>query len=316
MSKFILNHQIFKKQLSREEEIECFKLLSQGDKNARNKLIEHNLRMVIYIINTYFQNFTINNPIIDSDDFMSAGIWGLIKAVDSFDVDRGNTFASYACRCIENEILMLLRNIIKDKKNVSFYEIIKSDNDGNNLTLSDIINDGEDIFEIYEKIETKIIVSEALKILTEQERLVIYLHYYGINGKRLTEQEIGVKIGCLKPNVCKIENRAKNKLAEYLIDQGEGNIKKVTPEMELLKNMSSKEKTLFYVNNIVRNNVPIEELARKCNVKVSVIKTNISKNLPKLDMELYIYYCEIIKKEERERSLKKKLKLENISHQD
>lgn len=132
---------VFPKPLSKKEEEEYFKLMGKGDSNARTKLIEHNLRLVAHIIKKYYSN------IKEQDELISIGTIGLIKAVSTFDYSKGNRFATYASRCIENEILMHFRAKKKSSSDIYIDEPIETDKDGNQLTLSDIIGDDEDIIE-------------------------------------------------------------------------------------------------------------------------------------------------------------------------
>ena len=131
----------FPKPLSKKEEERQIRLLKQGDQNARNTLIEHNLRLVAHIVKKYY---SISS---EQDDWVSIGTIGLIKAIDTFNADKNIKLSSYASRCIENEILMYLRSIKKNTPNISLDESIDTDKDGNPLTLMDIMADDEDIID-------------------------------------------------------------------------------------------------------------------------------------------------------------------------
>ena len=131
----------FPQPLSAKEERECFEKMTAGDKTARAKLIEHNLRLVAHIIKKYYGNSA------EQDDLISIGTIGLIKAVSTFDYEKGARFATYASRCIENEILMYFRNKKKYAQDVSFTEPIDSDKDGNTLSLIDIMADERSVAE-------------------------------------------------------------------------------------------------------------------------------------------------------------------------
>ena len=135
------NNTVFPKPLSKKEEEECFVQMSNGDKNAKNKLIEHNLRLVAHIVKKYSTNIS------EQDELISIGTIGLIKAVSTFDYSKGARFATYASRCIENEILMNFRAAKKTAGDIYINEPVETDKDGNTVTLMDLIDDGIDIHE-------------------------------------------------------------------------------------------------------------------------------------------------------------------------
>lgn len=194
---------VFPKPLSKKEEEEYFKLMGKGDSNARTKLIEHNLRLVAHIIKKYYSN------IKEQDELISIGTIGLIKAVSTFDYSKGNRFATYASRCIENEILMHFRAKKKSSSDIYIDEPIETDKDGNQLALSDIIGDDEDIIE---KIDLSIRSGQLYKFLEQcldsREMEVIKLRYGLYGCYPLTQREVSDKLNISRSYVSRIEKKA------------------------------------------------------------------------------------------------------------
>ena len=193
--------------LSAEREAELLEKSRNGDDDARNELIEHNLRLVAHIVKKYY------NTGADQDDMISIGTIGLIKAVSTFNADKGIHLATYASRCIENEILMFFRNQKKTAQDVFISDPIDTDKDGNTLTLIDVIADKSDIAD---EIDTKIKVEKLRVILpvclTERERLIIEMRY-GLSGREeLTQREIAKKLNISRSYVSRIEKSALEKL--------------------------------------------------------------------------------------------------------
>lgn len=193
--------------LSAEREAELLEKSRNGDDDARNELIEHNLRLVAHIVKKYY------NTGADQDDMISIGTIGLIKAVSTFNADKGIHLATYASRCIENEILMFFRNQKKTAQDVFISDPIDTDKDGNTLTLIDVIADKSDIAD---EIDTKIKVEKLRVILpvclTERERLIIEMRY-GLCGRgELTQREIAKKLNISRSYVSRIEKSALEKL--------------------------------------------------------------------------------------------------------
>ena len=186
---YISTGKTFPKPLSKQEEAECLKKCSAGDQAAKNKLVEHNLRLVAHIVKKY-QNSALSN-----DDLISIGTIGLIKAVNSFLPKRGTQLATYAAKCIENEVLMALRSSKKIKCEVSLSDPIGVDKEGNEISLIDILGTREDM--VVEQAELRIQTRELYgllgKCLTRRERAVIEMRY-GLNGIRpQTQREIAKK---------------------------------------------------------------------------------------------------------------------------
>ena len=193
--------------LSAEREAELLEKSRNGDDGARNELIEHNLRLVAHIVKKYY------NTGADQDDMISIGTIGLIKAVSTFNTDKGIHLATYASRCIENEILMFFRNQKKTAQDVFISDPIDTDKDGNTLTLIDVIADKSDSAD---EIDTKIKVEKLGVILpvclTERERLIIEMRYGLCGREELTQREIAKKLNISRSYVSRIEKSALEKL--------------------------------------------------------------------------------------------------------
>ena len=185
-----------------EEENELVVKLSLGDQKVRDLLIEHNLRLVVYIARRF------ENTGVDLDDLVSVGTIGLIKAVNSFNADKNIKLATYASRCIENEILMHLRKTLKIKSEVSFDEPLNTDYEGNELVLSDVM--GTDADAVYKKIESgveKDLLINALKRLNDREREIMELRY-GLNGtEEKTQKEVADMLGISQSYISRLEKK-------------------------------------------------------------------------------------------------------------
>lgn len=197
--------------LSPEQESECFQKMKEGDVKAREKLIEHNLRLVAHIVKKYYTTAE------DQDDLISIGTIGLIKAVDTFNYENGARFATYASKCLQNEILMYFRSKKKTSCEVSINETIDIDKDGNPLTYMDIIS-CEDT--IADDIDKKIKSAKALRVinnaLTDRERKIIVLRYGLGDIKPVTQREIASMLGISRSYVSRIEKAALDKIYEAL----------------------------------------------------------------------------------------------------
>lgn len=192
----------FPKPLSAKQEKELLLRLKQGDPIARSKLIEHNLRLVAHIIKKYYSNLN------DQDDLVSIGTIGLIKAINTFNPDKGIRLSSYAARCIENEILMSFRNNKKNSLDVSMNDPIDNDSDGNTLTLTDVLASEDSIID---DIDTKI-KAEKLKhlinnVLSPREKIIIQLRYGLNNHKPLTQREVASMLNISRSYVSRIEKK-------------------------------------------------------------------------------------------------------------
>ncbi|MFC7393270.1 RNA polymerase sporulation sigma factor SigK [Scopulibacillus cellulosilyticus] len=197
----------FPQPLPEDEERKCLELMAQGDQEARNRLIEHNLRLVAHIVKKF------ENTKEDSEDLISIGTIGLIKAIESYSQGKGTKLATYAARCIENEILMHLRGLKKTRKDVSLNDPIGQDKEGNEISLIDVLKSkNKDVIdEITLNMEKKKIY-EYLHILDEREKEVVIARFGLDNRKELTQREIAKKLNISRSYVSRIEKRALMKL--------------------------------------------------------------------------------------------------------
>ena len=204
----------FPKPLSAREEIEAFAAFKAGDMAARDKLIQHNLRLVAHIVKKYYAQPG------GQEDFISIGTIGLIKAVNSFDNTKGARFATYASRCIENEILIYLRRTNKTKLEVSIDEPLNVDWDGNELLLSDILGTDNDVIskDIEDEIDRKML-NKAMEILSEREKLIIRLRF-GIGGdgnEEKTQKEVADLLGISQSYISRLEKKIIHRLKREII---------------------------------------------------------------------------------------------------
>ena len=201
----------FPRPLSAKEEAHYLELSAQGDLHARNILIERNLRLVAHIIKKYYTQTS------DQEDLISIGTIGLIKGISTFDAAKGARLATYAARCVENEILMYFRSQRKSATDVSLSDYIETGKDGTALSLMDVICSDDDLFEqlsdkeIYAKLYEKID-----ECLDERERRIILLRYGIGNSKALTQREIAAMCGISRSYVSRIEKKALQKLEKAL----------------------------------------------------------------------------------------------------
>lgn len=203
---FIQGSDILPKPLDKEAELAALIALEDGDAEARNTLIEHNLRLVVYIAKRYE-----SNPIF-MEDLISIGSIGLIKAVNTFKRDKNIKLVTYASRCIENEILMFLRKKSRRKIEVSFDEPLNIDYDGNELLLSDILGTDDDIVtKEFEKAENKRELLKAMGCLKERERMILQMRY-GIEHEELTQKDIAQRLGISQSYISRLEKRIIHKL--------------------------------------------------------------------------------------------------------
>ena len=193
----------FPKPLSKKAEEYYLERLKEGDNEARNKLVEHNLRLVAHIIKKYY------GTKCEQDDLVSIGTIGLIKAINTFKPDKKIRLSSYASRCIENEILMHLRAVKKTERDVSLNETIDTDKDGNPLTLMDIMKVDDNILdELDMKLNSKKLGQYITEELNSREKTVIILRY-GLNGKKpMTQKEIAKMLDISRSYVIRIQTKA------------------------------------------------------------------------------------------------------------
>jgi RNA polymerase sporulation-specific sigma factor len=201
----------FPKPLDEAEEKQALILAAQGDKKAKELLIEHNMRLVAHIVKKYAQA-------ADTDDLMSVGSIGLIKAVTTFQMGKGTQFATYAARCIENEILMLLRAGKKHKNTVSLNEPVGTDKDGNELTLNDLLTEKEDT--VFAEVEKSVQREKFIKLLkgflSDREYKILALRYGLENDTPLPQREVAKALGISRSYISRIEKRAIEKARREL----------------------------------------------------------------------------------------------------
>lgn len=211
------SNNVFPEPLSKEEEEECIKKAQAGDLEARNKLIEHNLRLVAHIVKKYDHNKE------DVDDLISIGTIGLIKGIDSYSQKHGTRITTYCARCIENEILMHFRGNKKNNKNISLNESIGFDKDGNEITFLDILKtpDPDYALDIYKRDSIELL-KKYFKVLTKREKEIIVKRYGLNNQNEATQKEIAEQMGISRSYVSRIEKRALTKiLREFLKNEND-----------------------------------------------------------------------------------------------
>ena len=201
---FISGNNSFPKPLTASEEQEYIRKMAMGDIEAKNKLIEHNLRLVVHIAKKY------SAGVRDSEDLISLGTIGLIKGINSFDASKGTRLATYAARCIENEILMLMRASKKTQGDVSLNDPIGTDKEGNQILLMDIIGaDEEDVIrEIDLREQIKKLYENISTLLDDREKEIIELRYGLKSGKEWTQAEVAKVLDISRSYVSRIEKKA------------------------------------------------------------------------------------------------------------
>ncbi|NMB24007.1 MAG: RNA polymerase sporulation sigma factor SigK [Firmicutes bacterium] len=211
---YVTNSNAFPLPLSEAEEALFLDRLQAGDGEARNVLVERNLRLVAHIVKKF------DNTGEDVDDLISIGTIGLIKAINTFDVNQKTRLATYAARCIENEILMHLRSTKKVRKDIMLYDSIGSDKEGNEITLIDIL--GSDPDEVLEQVELSVEQAKLRQMLMglgAREKKVLELRYGLADGVRKTQREISRKLGISRSYVSRIEKRAITKLQHEMLSE-------------------------------------------------------------------------------------------------
>ena len=193
-----------------EQESECLKKMKNGDLEARNELIERNMRLVAHVAKKY------QNPEDEMEDLISIGTIGLIKAVETYKEDYGSRLATYAARCIDNELLMHFRAKKKTSKEVSLYEPSGTDKEGNQIQLLDVVvSEDEDVVELLEQDRKVRRLNEIIPQTLSGRELFIIINRYGLYGKKtMTQREIARKLGISRSYVSRIEKRAIEKLRQ------------------------------------------------------------------------------------------------------
>ncbi len=207
------SNNVFPEPLSETEEKECLEKMEQGDEVSRNKLIEHNLRLVAHIV----KKFETNGE--NTDDLISIGTIGLIKGVDSYNKDKNIKLTTYIAKCIQNEILMYFRSIKGENiKNISLNDSIGHDKDGNEISLMEVIKDNtEDFANSLQLKDDMLLVNDYLKLLTRREKEIIAKRYGLMNRKEQTQKDIANEMHISRSYVSRIEKRALTKILKEFI---------------------------------------------------------------------------------------------------
>ncbi len=202
--------------LDKKRERELFIKAKDGDMKARNTLIEHNLRLVAHIVKKYYTSYK------DQDDLISVGTIGLIKAIDTYDIENGARFATYAGKCLQNEILMYFRAQRKNSLENSLNDPVDTDKEGNPLTYLDILCDDDDIIdEIDIRIKSTLVYKALREALNERERKIIAMRY-GLDGSGhyQAQREVAAALGISRSYVSRIEKTALDKINVYMTKRG------------------------------------------------------------------------------------------------
>lgn len=197
--------------LSKEEEVHYVELSMQGDQEARNKLIEHNLRLVVFLAKKY------ENTKIDLEDLVSIGTIGLIKGVNTYKLSKNIKLATYASRCIDNEILMYLRKTKKKRTEISFEDSLSFDADGNELHLEDVLGTEADVVTkgLEEELDRELLYREVSKLSGRDKEIIEYR--YGLNGKKeLTQKEVAALMGISQSYISRIEKKVIKRLSSII----------------------------------------------------------------------------------------------------
>jgi RNA polymerase sporulation-specific sigma factor len=211
---FVKNN-VFPKPLSEQEEADALRRMSEGDEAARNKLVEHNLRLVAHIVKKY------DNTGQEQEDLISIGTIGLIKAIENYSPGKGTKLATFAARCIENEILMVLRAAKKTRKDVSLNEPVGTDKEGNEMSLIDLL--GTDPDEVHNQVANQLERSKIYKHLhvldVREKEVIVYRFGLVYGGEERTQREIANALGISRSYVSRIEKRALMKLYQAFMKE-------------------------------------------------------------------------------------------------
>ena len=203
---------VFDKPLSSEEENKCIEGLLKGDKESRNKLIEHNLRLVAHIVKKY------ETKDISADDLISIGTIGLIKGIDSYSINKGVKLTTYAAKCAENEILMYFRSNKKYNNNISLEDIIGHDKDGGDITLMDVLKENsiniENTIEFKDNIRS---LSKYLNVLNKRELEIIKMRYGLLNEEEKTQKEVADLLGISQSYISRLEKKIMQRLRREMV---------------------------------------------------------------------------------------------------
>ena len=208
------NTSSFPPPLSPKEETELIRKMELGEQEARNKLIEHNLRLVAHVVKKYYTDR------VDPDDLISIGTIGLIKGISTFKSEKGIKLATYAARCIENEILMHFRSLKKTAQDVYINDPIETDREGNDLTLIDVIaEEGNLVDDIDLRIKTEHLQRYIVETLTPREKIIIGMRFGLISGKENTQREVAQKLKISRSYVSRMEKKALQKLQNRFAEE-------------------------------------------------------------------------------------------------
>ncbi|MDE6592092.1 MAG: RNA polymerase sporulation sigma factor SigK [Oscillospiraceae bacterium] len=200
---------VFPKPLSAKEEEEAFKRMAEGDSSARGKLIEHNLRLVAHVVKKYYTTAA------DSEELISIGTVGLIKAVNTFNKSKSTRFATYAAKCIDNEVLMFFRSAKKSARDVYLDDPVDTDKDGNSMSLMDIISEDDNMVDkIDTMIKTRQLYGFVESCLDDREKQIIRLRYGLYGTMPMTQREVADKLNISRSYVSRIEKKALEKLRD------------------------------------------------------------------------------------------------------
>ena len=213
---YVSNANSFPQPLTNDEEAKFIEMYRNGSVDARNILIERNLRLVAHIAKKYSSSGN------DSDDLISVGTIGLIKAISTFNPEKCTRLATYAARCIDNEILMQIRSMKKTQNDISLHDAVRVDREGNEITLIDII--GSNTESVVEEVELKMQVgrlrNKMKSVLKNHEKIILELRYGLFNGTSKTQREIASLLGISRSYVSRIESKAIKKLSRELKQDG------------------------------------------------------------------------------------------------
>lgn len=208
---FVGSSDVLPPPLEKEEEVNCVIKCQQGDIDARNKLIEHNLRLVVFIAKKY------ETSLDTLEDLVSIGTIGLIKGINTYKIDKNIRLATYASRCISNEILMYLRKNKKRVSDVSFEEALSFDGEGNELHLEDIIGTNEDVtYKEYEKMTDIGLLKDRLEELNPRDKQIMIMRYGLYNTKEYTQKEVASILGISQSYISRIEKKVIKRLKTHL----------------------------------------------------------------------------------------------------
>ncbi len=207
---YVKNHTFPQPLTSAEEEL-YLRRFQRGDEEARNMLIEHNLRLVAHLVKKY------DHGQVESEDLISIGTIGLIKGIQTYKPDKGVKLATYAARCIENEILMFMRSAKKTRRDISLHEPIGQDKEGNEVALLDLLGtDGEEVIDSVQMQMDRERIYQVLASLSPREREIVWARFGLVGGEEKTQREIAKELGISRSYVSRIEKRALEKLYDEL----------------------------------------------------------------------------------------------------